>query len=221
MIFLMKLLATVLLAVIFLLFLIFLTRTVFTVRLAMTPEKKKFFTRIMFFGGIIGVMVGFEAEMLEIFLVVANRSVRILRKYPSKKEKPVTARQPEKPKEKPKKKPPLFTVREWISLGKEVVRRFLKIPEDMKIAADLEIGLDNPAATGYLMGAYYSLNELLPFAQKIRVDPSFIQKKFLGTIDITGSIRLIRVVGIVIFISGKLIVQIFKMRRKRHVGRNR
>ncbi|MDD5765209.1 MAG: hypothetical protein PHW79_02985 [Candidatus Marinimicrobia bacterium] len=225
MIFLLKLLATVLLTVIFLLFLVFITRTIFTVRLAMNPDKKKILTRVMFFNGIIGVMVGFESSVLEIFLIIANSKIHILRKIPSKKEKPTAAlkseKQEVKPKEKTKKKPPLFTVREWISLGKEVVRRFFKIPKNIKITADLEVGLENPATTGYLMSAYYSLYELFPFMQKIRIEPSFVEKKFLGTIDLSGSIRLIHVVRIVIFISGKMIVQMFKMRRKRHVGRNR
>jgi len=217
-IFFLKLIMTMLLAMIFLLFLIFITQTVFVIRLTMIPDKKKVFTRVMFFGGIVGVMVQFEADVLKIFLVVANSKICILRKFPSKKKK-VAKSKPKKP-EKSKEKSPLFTVHEWISIGKAVVLRFLKIPKEVNIAADLEIGLDNPAATGYLMGAYYSLHEWLQFGQKIRIEPSFVEKKFLGTIDLIGSIRLIHVVRIVIFIAGKLIVQIFKKRRKRHVGRN-
>ncbi len=225
MIFLLKLLITVLLAVIILLFLIFITRTIFIICLAIKPDKKKFFTQIMFFSGIVGIIIGFEKNALEIFLIIANNKICILRKIPSKKKKPDATSKPEdqkeKPKEKTRKRPSLFTVREWISLGKEIVWRFFKIPKNIKITADLEIGLENPAATGYLMSAYYSLHELLPFLQKIRIEPSFVEKKFLGTIDLSGSIRLIHVVRIVIFISGKMIVQMFKMRRKRHVGRNR
>ncbi|MFH1213818.1 MAG: hypothetical protein V1681_07000 [Candidatus Neomarinimicrobiota bacterium] len=104
-----------------------------------------------------------------------------------------------KPAKKSKRKPVRRSSAQWLGFGREIVSRFFQLPRIEKFSADLVVGLDNPASTGLMMGAYYATTKTLDVFRSVRIAPDFINKKFIGEIEFWGSIRLIKTIPLVIF----------------------
>ena len=87
--------------------------------------------------------------------------------------------------------------RDWLVLGKDVLKRFLKHILPQKLQGTVEFGLDDPAYTGYITGlvaTFYS-----KYGEHFSLYPNFERKMFAAQCSGRGRIRLGYI--LVLFIS--------------------
>jgi len=173
-------------------------KTWLTLTLHLTDKDKTGIAKIQLAGKLISGLMTIDWPDINARLGICGLYFTVWRKgtKPTAEKKPTQLKRPQKTKAKGVK----HTSVEWVAFGKTVIRRFFDIPHIERFNADLTIGLGNPATTGLLMGAYFNLRQTLTVLQSIRVTPDFINKKITGEIEFCGSIRLINIIPLIIFI---------------------
>jgi len=156
----------------------------------------------------VNVIASYDFMLSELYLRIILFRFCIYKHLLKREGKVKTAEKPSKSKKEKSKKKfaiSMFSVREWIGLGREVTQRFFKIFQKDKFAGKLKIGLGNPASTGFFIGAYYLLKSMIPDFKDVSISPNFIQKEVKGEISLAGSIRLIKLIPMVIFVYRKIL----------------
>jgi len=134
------------------------------------------------------------------------------KKAPARAKEKLPEPKPEIPK-KPRTRRYKFSIFDWIEFGKALTLRFFKLVHIETLSANLTVGLGNPATTGLLMGAYYTIRETVKDFQSVHIIPDFVAKKFTGEVEFRASIRLIKTIPILIFIMNFLRKRKNKKRR--------
>ena len=179
-----------------LLFLIILFKTFFSIFGNFHDEKGNVEVKISILFKVIQLSVFYNLKVI-IFRLYFGKYFLSFKK-PAKKIKQ-TKTKPKKPKKLKKKKFHL-TFKDSIYLGKKYIPRLFKLIGKEECYVDLKIGLKNPAYTGMMMGAYYSIKNLTPGINNFTLKPNFQKKGVGGQIKISGSIRLIKLIIICILI---------------------
>jgi len=195
-IFVLKIICWLLFLPILFVIIVFLTRSYFSLQAALSERKTEWSARVGHFSGLLAIRAVWDESgdrhRLRIYISgmkIFDRPIGAGEKKAAEKKKP----------RKAGKRPGLSTLRAWISLGKEVLRRLLGIVRIEKLKADLRVGTGNPAYTGILMGAVAGLRYSFPILRDISIQPVFLNKEFTGNIAFDGSIRLIHIVPVLIF----------------------
>ena len=191
-----------------------LFRTHFEINGDFIPSKKLIRARTSIFGKSVQADVVLDILMKKSFFRISFLKFKILQKPIERKtEKKIekTATKIKKTKSKKGKTLSLFSVKEWIYLGREALRRFFKILRAEETEGDMTVGLGNPALTGIFLGSYYSLASIIPAIRHITITPNFVERVTEGKVLLSGSMRLVQIIPIVIFIFWKI------LKRKRQI----
>lgn len=200
------------LCVIFLLLLLMLiAKTFFSFRFSNTEKMSRFFLRVFFVGRLLGLTLVYDSGVIKVFLELLKKKIQIVSQSPKKKKSPVTKKSLGKV---GKKKKSLFSIQEWIALGKEVLRRLFRVLHYEQFSADLIVGLGNPASTGLFIGTYCSIRNLFSALDHIDIKPTFVENTVRGEAELTGSVRLIQIFSIIFFVLKKLLIKMITKRRK-------
>lgn len=191
-----KILLILLVILILLLLLILIPKIWLTLILRLTSDTKTGLLKIQLAGKVLGGQVTIEWPKISARVSICGLNLTVWQRGAE----PPIVKKPAKPKsaEKPKVRPAKHSTAEWIGFGKILLERFFKIPKIERFHANLVVGLGNPAATGLLMGAYYTLRQIPAVFQSVQIAPDFINKKITGEIEFCGSIRLIKTIPLLI-----------------------
>jgi len=175
-------------------------KTWFELRAQLDEPTKSLSAEILVCGRTIAIFAKSDLKTLTLMVGIIGRYLPVYHKIfgvpaPPRVKKATPA--PQK-KDKVKKKAQKRPLKVWIDLGQEVLRRLIRIPRFEKLAADLVIGLENPMTTGLVFGAYMALSAMTPLMHEIYIRPDFMKKRISGKIEFSGSIRLFRLLPIVI-----------------------
>jgi len=206
--FVLKFLCGIVILITVMLFFILLFRTVLLVRGKFSDGKNIVESNISFYGNLLNVDASYDLKLSEIYLRVRLFRFCIYKRLLERSGKERSTEKPPKSKKDKSKKNfglSLFSFQEWIGLGREVVIRFFRIFQKKSFTGKLRIGLGDPASTGVFMGAYYSLKSLIRDFEDIFISPNFFQKEIKGEIALAGSIRLIKLIPMVIFTYRKIL----------------
>jgi len=203
-----KILCEIVILIILMLFLALLFRTIIFIRGKFSDGKNIIESNTSLFLNSVNVIASYDFMLSELYLKIGLFRFCIY-KHLLKRDGKVKADETplKRKKEKGKKKLTIsmFSVREWIGLGQEAIPRFFRIFQKDKFTGKLRIGLGNPALTGFFMGAYYLLKSLISDFKDVSISPNFIQKEVKGEISLAGSIRLIKLIPMVIFAYRKIL----------------
>lgn len=203
-----KILCGIVILITVMLFFTLLFRTVLLVRGKFSDGKSIVESNISFYGNLLNVDASYDLKLSEIYLRIRLFRFCIYKRLLERSGKERSTEKPPKSKKDKGKKNfglPLFSFQEWIGLGREVVIRFFRIFQKRSFTGKLRIGLGDPASTGVFMGAYYSLKSLIRDFEDIFISPNFFQKEIKGEIALAGSIRLIKLIPMVIFTYRKIL----------------
>ncbi len=161
---------------------------------------------VTFLGRILGVTVTTDLKMMTVRLVLISWGFRIYHGKLGSAAKSTT-----KPKPKPKPKPktskeeqPKLSFKEWLDLGKVLIRKVVKFVHFDKLRAYLTIGLGDPFKTGMLMGTFYALKGSTGIWEDCLIEPNFMRKMIEGEVELAASLRLARLIPLGLFIFSKL-----------------
>lgn len=203
-----KILCVIVILITVMLFFTLLFRTVLLVRGKFSDGKNIVESNISFYGNLLNVDASYDLKLSEIYLRIRLFRFCIYKRLLERSGKERSTEKPPKSKKDKDKKYfglSLFSFQEWIGLGREVIIRFFRIFQKKSFTGKLRIGLGNPASTGVFMGAYYSLKSLIRDFEDIFISPNFFQKEIKGEIALAGSIRLIKLIPMVIFTYRKIL----------------
>ncbi|MCK4296095.1 MAG: DUF2953 domain-containing protein [Candidatus Marinimicrobia bacterium] len=203
-----KILCGIVILITVMLFFTLLFRTVLLVRGKFSDGKSIVESNISFYGNLLNVDASYDLKLSEIYLRIRLFRFCIYKRLLERSGKERSTEKPQKSKKDEGKKNfglSLFSFQEWIGLGREVVIRFFRIFQKRSFTGKLRIGLGDPASTGVFMGAYYSLKSLIRDFEDIFISPNFFQKEIKGEIALAGSIRLIKLIPMVIFTYRKIL----------------
>ena len=203
-----KILCGIVILITVMLFFTLLFRTVLLVRGKFSDGKNIVESNISFYGNLLNVDASYDLKLSEIYLRIRLFRFCIYKRLLERSGKERATEKPPKSKKDKDKKYfglSLFSFQEWIGLGREVVIRFFRIFQKKSFTGKLRIGLGDPASTGVFMGAYYSLKSLIRDFEDIFISPNFFQKEIKGEIALAGSIRLIKLIPMVIFTYRKIL----------------
>ena len=203
-----KILCVIVILITVMLFFTLLFRTVLLVRGKFSDGKSIIESNISFYGNLLNVDASYDLKLSEIYLGIRLFRFCIYKRLLERSGKGRATEKPTKSKKDEGKKNfglSLFSFQEWIGIGREVVLRFFRIFQKKSFTGKLRIGLGDPASTGVFMGAYYSLKSLIRDFEDIFISPNFFQKEIKGEIALAGSIRLIKLIPMVIFTYRKIL----------------
>ncbi len=194
------------------LLLLILLRSFFSVKGLFTSNCKKIELLILFFNKRVGIKIKTKFKNVVFYLKFFNLKLKIFTYNFTKK---VTDSNKAKVKTKSKKdknkkklnimiKFKQLSFKEQVSLIKTIFIKFLNLWRKEKITGQLKIGLANPAKTGIFYGVYCSLRKMFIKNDNFSITPDFINKKIEGEFYLGGSIRLIKILSIVIYSYKKL-----------------
>ena len=203
-----KILCGIIILIILMLFLALLFRTIIFIKGKFSDEKNIVESNTSLLLNLINIVASYDFKLSELYLRIRLFRFCIYKHILKRDDKERAAGKPSKSKKKKTEKKftiSMFSVREWIGLGREVVIRFFRIFQKRNFTGKLRIGLGDPASTGVFMGVYYSLKSLIRDFEDIFVSPNFFQKEIKGEIALAGSIRLIKLIPMVIFTYRKIL----------------
>ncbi|HOU17403.1 MAG TPA: hypothetical protein PLW05_04475 [Candidatus Marinimicrobia bacterium] len=195
-----KILLVLFFILIFLLFVTLFSKTWLSIFGNFTEQTKTGKLKVQLAGKLISIMVVMETPEVNFRIGILGLHFKVgQKKAPSLAKKKSPEPKPEIPK-KPRTRRYKFSIFDWIEFGKALTLRFFKLVHIETLSANLTVGLGNPAYTGLLMGAYYTIRETVKDFQSVHIVPDFVAKKFTGKVEFRALIRLIKTIPILIFI---------------------
>jgi len=194
-IFIIKLIGWLLLALILLVAGLLISRTYVTARFSSDASGQRF-----------GLLLGMFWNCLQLGLEklpaepdfrfsLALFEHRFLRIKIRRKQKDSAEKEPKPKKERSTE----LSAREWMQPGREVLKRWFGIIHLDRLAADLTLGFRNPAVTGIFMGVYYGLKTMFSALRDVDIQPYFVQARLRGSAELRGSIQLLQSIPCLIF----------------------
>jgi len=165
----------------------------------LTEDSKTARLKMQLAGKLINVTVAIELPEVNARIGICGLNFTAWRRKPPA---PAKTKPPEpKPEVSQKTRTSRFklSVFDWIEFGKTLAMRFFKLVQVEKLKANLTVGLGNPATTGLLMGAYFTLRETVKDFRSVQIIPDFVNQKITGEVEFRASIRLIKTIPILIF----------------------
>lgn len=189
-------------ALLFLIILLLVCQTHIALQGNLRSQANTLSATVTFLGRILGVATTTDLKMITVRLVLISWGFRIYHGKLGSAAKSTT-----KPKPKPKtskEKQPKLSFKEWLDLGKVLIRKVVKFVHFDKLRAHLTIGLGDPFKTGMLMGTFYALKGSTGIWEDCLIEPNFMRKMIEGEVELAASLRLARLIPLGLFIFSKL-----------------